>query len=152
MNRRFVLVSLVLALTGSLPLEAQTGAFMDKFLEQERASYGDASYLVLLGAGRLKDGDSVERALAVLGEQGWSVPGKAAADPLTLGEFALLVMRSYEIPGGLMYRVAPGPRYATRELAYLQVIQGKARPGSPVSGERAARILGRVLDTKEAQR
>lgn len=151
MNRRLVLLSLVLALAGSLPLAAQTAAFMDRFLAQERVSYADASYLVLLGAGRLKDSDPVERAVAVLGEQGWSLPAKGAADPLTLGEFALLVMRSFDIPGGLMYRIAPGPRYATRELAYLQVIQGKARPNSSVSGERAARILGRVLDTREAK-
>ncbi len=150
MNRRCILL-LGLALAASLPLAAQTGAFMDKFLEQEKAAYGDGSYLVLLGAGHIKESDSVERALAVLEERGWSVPAKAASDPLTLGEFAWLVMRSYEIPGGLMYRVAPGPRYAARELAYLQVIQGKARPNSSLSGERAVRILGRVLDTKEAR-
>jgi hypothetical protein len=147
------IVALVAGLTlaCALPLPAQTGAFMDTFLEQERAPYGAASYLVLLGAGRLGENDTVERAIAVLQEQGWAIEGKSADDPLTLGEFSHLVMQSFEIPGGIMYRLAPGPRYATRELAYRQVIQGKARPGSSLTGERAARILGRVLDTREAQ-
>jgi hypothetical protein len=124
---------------------------MDRFLEEPAAAYGDAAYLVLVGAGLLKDGEAAERALAVLEERGWAIAGKGAGDPLTLGEFAYLVMRSYGIPGGLMYHVAPGPRYATRELEYLEVIQGKGRPGSVVSGERAARILGRVLDYKEGR-
>jgi hypothetical protein len=124
---------------------------MDRFLEEPAVAYGDAAYLVLVGAGLLKDGEPVERALSVLSERGWAVGGKGASDPLTLGEFAFLVMRANGIPGGLMYHVAPGPRYATRELEYLEVIQGKGRPGSAVSGERAARILGRVLDWKEGR-
>ena len=149
--KRIVLLALGLAVAAALPLAAQTGAFMDSFLAQDKAAYGESSYLVLLGAGRINDKDTVERALAYLQEQGWAIEGKAAADPLTLGEYALLVMRSFEIPGGLMYHAAPGPRYATRELAYRQIIQGKARPSSSLTGERAARIIGRVLDTREAR-
>ncbi len=149
---RIVLLALGLAVAAALPLAAQTGTFMDRFLEQEKAPYGASAYLVLLGAGRLNENDTVERALALLREQGWAIEGKAADDPLTLGEFSLVVMRSFDIPGGLMYHVAPGPRYATRELAYRQIIQGRARPGSSLTGERAARILGRVLDIREAQR
>ena len=151
MNGRKVIAVAGLVLGCAVGVSAQTGAFMDRFLEQETATYGDASYLVLVGAGLLKDSEPVERALAVLEERGWAIAGKGASDPLTLGEFAFLVTRSFEIPGGLMYHVAPGPRYATRELAYLEVIQGKGRPGSSLSGERAARILGRVLDYKEGR-
>ncbi len=152
MSRRSVLPVLGLALACSLRASAQTGAFMDRFLEQDKVAYGDASYLVLVGAGLLKDSESPDSALASLQQRGWAVAGKGAGDPLTLGEYALMVMRSFGIPGGVMYHLAPGPRYATRELAYLGVIQGKARPASALSGERAARILGRVLDYKEAQR
>ncbi len=150
MNRRIVLAA-GLVLSCALGVSAQSGAFMDRFLEEPAAAYGDAAYLVLVGAGLLKEGEAPERALAVLEERGWAIAGRGAGDPLTLGEFAFLVMRTYGIPGGLMYHVAPGPRYATRELEYLEVIQGKGRPGSVVSGERAARILGRVLDWKEGR-
>jgi hypothetical protein len=146
-----VLPAFVLAVVVTVGASAQSGAFMDRFLEEPQAAYGDAVYLVLLGAGVLKDGEPVERALSVLQERGWAIAGKGASDPLTLGELAYLVMRANGIPGGLMYHLAPGPRYATRELEYLEVIQGTGRPGSAVSGERAARILGRVLDYKEGR-
>jgi hypothetical protein len=150
-NLRSVVLVLAVVSAAALPLAAQSGAFMDSLLAQDRVSYGDASYLVLVGAGRLKESEPVDRALELLREQGWAIAGKSAGDRLSLGEFSLIVMRCFDIPGGLMYHLAPGPRYATRELVYREVIQGKARPGSSLSGERAARILGRVLDTREAQ-
>ena len=117
-------------------MSAQSGAFMDRFLEEGQVAYGDAAYLVLVGAGLLKDGEPVERALAVLEERGWAIAGKGASDPLTLGEFAFLVTRSFEIPGGLMYHVAPGPRYATRELAVPGGDSGQGEAG--VVAERGA--------------
>jgi hypothetical protein len=49
-----------------------------------------------------------------------------------------------------MEEVLPSPRYATRELAYLDIISGPAKPGMPLSGERALRILERVLHGREA--
>jgi hypothetical protein len=150
-NRRIVLPVLVALVGCVVGVSAQSGAFMDRFLGEGEAAYGDAAYLVLVGAGLLGDNEAVERALGVLADRGWAIAGRGASEPLTLGEFAFLVMRANGIPGGLMYQVAPGPRYATRELEYLEVIQGKGRPGSGVSGERAARILGRVLDWKEGR-
>ena len=52
--------------------------------------------------------------------------------------------------GGIMYSILPGPRYATRELAFLGIISGPAKPGMSLSGERALRILEQVLHRKEA--
>jgi hypothetical protein len=63
-----------------------------------------------------------------------------------------MLTRAFKIDGGIMYRVLPGPRYATRELAYLGIITGPAKPGLSLSGERALRILERVLNSKEAAR
>ena len=63
-----------------------------------------------------------------------------------------MLTRAFEIHGGVMYWILPGPRYATRELAYLAIISGPAKPGMSLSGERALRILEKMLNSKEAAR
>ena len=146
------LLWVVVMLGACVSVGAQSNVFLDEFLSQEAVAYGPASYLVLLGAGRIAESDSQERALGMLAEQGWAIWDKGPDEPLSLGEYALLLMRSFEIEGGLMYRLSGLPRYAARELVYLGLIQGRARPGMTLSGERAVRILGRVLAYKEGRR
>jgi len=45
-----------------------------------------------------------------------------------------------------MYGLFPSPRYAYRELAARQVIQGRADPDMKIDGPSAVRMLGRVFD------
>ncbi|MDA3951740.1 MAG: hypothetical protein PF508_21215, partial [Spirochaeta sp.] len=71
---------------------------------------------------------------------------------LTLGEYSLLVMETFNISGGAMYTVTGMPRYAARELAFRNIIQGRAYPRMKLSGDRALRIIGRVLTLQEEGR
>jgi hypothetical protein len=124
---------------------SQSNEFLDLYLDGP-AAYGDTAY-VALAAARLIDADaSVDAAMAALQSRGWGIDGRGPEDQILLGEYAYLLMRAFEIRGGLFYRMFPGPRYATREMTYLGMIQGRAMPDMEVSGERALRILGRVLD------
>jgi hypothetical protein len=150
-RRRLKFLVLGAVLIVGVRVAAQSGTFMDGFLDQPSLRYGPAAYLVLVGARQMSESDPVDSAVGVLQQKGWALPGRGAGDTITLGEYAYLVMRCFAIPGGLMYHLAPGPRYATRELAYLEIIQGRARPDMALTGERAARILGRVLDYEEAR-
>ena len=131
-----------------LPLAAQSNERMDAFLAEDRASYGNAAYFVLAAAGIVSEEASVERAAAALREQDWRLPEKPAASPITLGEYCLLLMKALEIPGGVMYRIFPVPRYAAREMDYLEFITGNSHPGRSLSGEEALRMLSRVLEWK----
>jgi hypothetical protein len=54
--------------------------------------------------------------------------------------------RAFNIPGGFMHALLPGPRYAFRAMVNRSFIQGAADPGMTVSGERFLQILGKVLD------
>ena len=58
-------------------------------------------------------------------------------------------MDAFDLPGGIMYRLFPGPRYATREIAYQGFIRGSTLPGRPVSGREVINILRRVMEWKE---
>jgi hypothetical protein len=78
-------------------------------------------------------------------EEGWLPKEAVLADPVSLGELSFLLMRAFNIKGGFMYALLPGPRYAFRTLVSRSLIQGEADPAMTVSGERFLHILGNVL-------
>ncbi|MDZ7794101.1 MAG: hypothetical protein U5P10_10550 [Spirochaetia bacterium] len=128
---------------------AQSNETLDRFLAQERAVFGYSAYMVLTAAGELPEEASPEEAAAAVSRMGWKNSLSASDDLINLGEYSYLLMKAFDVRGGLMYTLFPGPRYAARELKYLQCIPGKSTPGRSISGTDAVQILGRVLEWKE---
>jgi outer membrane protein OmpA-like peptidoglycan-associated protein len=150
MNKFFTLLFFFCAALFAAPgASAQTAAELERVLELPAVSYGDAARVVLGAAGAALP-ETAERpaegAYQFAADRGW-LPKKAAADaPATLGGISLLVMRIFNIKGGFMYALFPGPRYAYRELTHRKIITGRAWSTMTVSGERLLRILDRALD------
>jgi hypothetical protein len=143
MKKNFLVLSALFFLSASL--SAQTAAELERVLALPAVSYGDAARFVL-GAAGLGADDSPEAAYRLAADRGW-LPKKAEAEaPLSLGGLSFLVMGAFDMRGGLMYTLFPGPRYAYRELVYRRLIQGRAYSTGQVSGERFFRILSRVLE------
>jgi len=138
----------VLALASVLPVGAQSNEVLDELLERQALLFGEAAYLVLVGTERLPDTASPEEAAQALAEAFPEAQVRGAGEAIPLGEYAYLLMQAFEVKGGLMYRLIPGPRYAARELAYRKIIRGKAHPDIPVSGAEAVQILRRLLEWK----
>ena len=67
-----------------------------------------------------------------------------AEDVLPVKTYAFLLMKTFDIKGGMMYRIYPCPRYAYRDLQYLAVIQGKNDPDAPMTGAAMLQILSRI--------
>ena len=132
-----------------MPLTAQSNELIDELLDQEQARYGLAVYLALVSVEMLPEDAIEEEAIEVLGQKGWGVPIKAPEDTILLGEFAFLVMKALDLPGGLMYLIFPGPRYASRELNFRRITLGRNNPYKVLSGDDVAGILGRALRWKE---
>ena len=122
---------------------------MDSILSEEMLSYGSASYVLLTGTGVLGDDATIQEAAGKMAQQ---FPDSALEwnEPVNLGHFSYMIMNAYGIGGGIMYRIFPGPRYALRELRFKKIIQERAYSTMDISGERALRIVGRVLDREEA--
>lgn len=118
---------------------AQDNTVIDAILAEKELTYQHASYLLL----------SADGTPPADGEMGSAYPPEKT---LTLGEYSLLVMETFDISGGLMYTVTGMPRYAARELAFRDIVQGRAYPRMKLSGERALRIVGRVLTLQEEGR
>ena len=151
MRARVSLGLILVLIIFTAKLGAQSNLLIDELLEEERVSFGKTAYLVLGAARLVLEETSVDEALDFLSRTDWKVEVKKQDAPIRLGEYAFLLMKAFDIKGGLMYGLFPGPRYACRELAYMGFIKSNALAYRTLSGEEALRILGRVLDWKGEQ-
>jgi len=132
-------------------LTAQSNAFLDRLLAEEKASFSKASLFVLSAAGLVKAEANEADALQYLANAKWSL-SKNAEEPISLGELCYLLMRSFSLSGGLMYSLFPSPRYATRELEFRGLLFGNPIPTRSVSGLEVMQLTGRLLTYLEEAR
>jgi len=141
-SKILVLMCLFLALPAFL--HAQTAAEIEGLLETKAVSYGQAARFILEAADVSGFTDPVQ-AFAYAREQKW-LPNRATPDSeARLSGISLLVMRSFDIKGGLFYSIAKNSHYAYRELVYQDIIQGRSDPGMSVSGSELLFMVNRVL-------
>jgi hypothetical protein len=125
-------------------IHAQTAAETERLLDMKEISYADAAWFVLSSSPENPPRDP-EAAFAFALENGRLPKSAESKGGITLGGVSFLIMRTFGINGGLMYRLFPGPRYAYREMISLGLIEGRAYSGLKVSGERFLQILGKTL-------
>ena len=146
MKKAWALLALLAA--SVLPAVAQSNQFIDRLLEQPQATFGASAYLVLAASGLVPAEATEQQALTALNEKGWKLKARGADEPIRLGEYCYLIMKAFELKGGLMYRLFPGPRYAVRELAYRGIVHGQAHGARYPSGQEAVQLLSSFLDWK----
>ena len=146
----FFAVVLIIFFSAVFTASADFNTTMDSTLSEESLSYGSASYALLVGTEVISDDATVQEAA---GEMSKMFPDTAMEwnEPVTIAGFSYMIMNAYSLEGGLFYRIFPGPRYALRELKFKKIIQEKAYSTMYLSGEKAFRIIGRVLDREEAE-
>jgi len=145
----FVIICL---LANSVFLSAQesqsTAEEIETLLNTGVVTYAQASRFVLEAANVLAASDPKE-AFDYAMQQKW-LPKNVSADGLArLDHISLLLMSSFNVKGGIMYSITKNSRYAYRELVYLNVIQYRADPAMPVSGERLLFVVGRLIGESE---
>jgi hypothetical protein len=120
-------------------------------LEDEGADVADATYMVLLSAGAIDEGASTSEAVVYAREAGWLPQEVDRGRTITFGEFAYILMEAHQEPGGIMYRLIPGPRYAAREANFQEWSVERRSQDEEISGETAIRVLGNYLAWKEGE-
>ncbi|HAE21279.1 MAG TPA: hypothetical protein DCG47_03015 [Spirochaetaceae bacterium] len=140
-----VYMALVFLLISSYAF-AQSGTEIDALLSEGILSAQSAARFVLSAADKAKPDIAPRDAFNQAKESAWLPDWALPQSALNLADLSFLIMSAFEMKGGLFYGMAPGPRYAYRELLYLRAIQGLSDPAMTLSGERFLRILGRVLD------
>ena len=146
-----VALTLCMGLIVVLPAIGQTAERIEEVLAQDELRVGSAGYIAAASGGLVADDASAGEALAALAELGFPQDRVTEDDVVRLDQFAYMLMLAHGRAGGLLYAVLPGPRYAFRELRYERVIRGGGDPNDPLSGSRALRIVGRILDIVEAE-
>lgn len=130
-------------------LHSQSNTVIDEMLDKEKADWGQTTYLVLTAAELLDENADIPGVMAALEAQQWKIDTEDPDKSISLGEYCYMLMKAFDISGGLMYSLLPGPRYAARELDYLNFIDNDKSPYRTLSGEEVLRIMGRLLEWKE---
>ena len=149
-GRKYTFITVVLLVLCSVLLPAQTAAELETVLETPAITCAQAARFVTASTGSaaspgasLPDAD-FQQAM----EKGWFPEGTTPDESITLGKLSFLIMQAFDIKGGMMYAIVPGPRYAFRTMVSRSFIQGSADPAMTVNGERFLHILGRVLNAE----
>lgn len=148
-KHRAILSFVVALLLLSLPSMGQSAERIDEYLERQRLDVAQAAYLAAASASLIPADSGAEQALDALSERGFEMRQESLQADVRLDEFSFMLMLAHDLPGGFMYALFPGPRYAYRDLRYERIIEGGGDPGEPVSGRRAMRLVGRAMDFSE---
>lgn len=136
---------------GGLLAFGQSNTVIDVLLEEEQATWGTTAYLVLSAAQLLPENASASEAVDNLTEKGWYKETGTPEEQIKLGEFSHMLMKAFDVKGGIMYRLIPGPRYASRELYFKKIIRSHSSPYRTLSGEEAVDILRMLIEWKEVR-
>ncbi|MBN2351702.1 MAG: hypothetical protein JXD23_03960 [Spirochaetales bacterium] len=134
----------VLAIAVAAALSAQSNAFIDKLIDEKEAPYGESVFMALAAAGLVKPDGTVADAMAYLEIAAWGFE-KKADEPVTLGDLCYVLMRAYNMNGGFMYALFPGPRYAVREFQFLELVRRRPVPSRRLGGEEVLQIIGKTM-------
>ena len=131
-------------------LSAQTAAEIDDLLDTNAVSYEQAARFVLKAADLSAPSDvdgffAPAEAFRYAAERRWLPKNAVGGGNASLEGISLLVMRSFNIKGGLFYTIFKNPHYAYREMVYQDVIQGRFEPKMAVSGETLLFMVNRVI-------
>jgi hypothetical protein len=133
----------------SANLFAQTAAKLETMLNIPALRWSDVVSFIMEAADAQDVSVYSDQAAAFrfAAEQKWLPKNAAPDDTVRLKGIALLLMRAFNLKGGIFYSLSKSPHYAYRELAYKNIIRDD--PGMPVSGAQLLLIVNRILSMKE---
>jgi hypothetical protein len=152
MKKRFYNSCLVFVfLLFTSPLFSQSADLLDHLLQQDKADIGTTMALLLSAKGFMEE-DNADRsaALKMATEKKWLKSGFDPETSITLGIYSYALLKALDIPGGVLYRIFPGSRYAAREVVYRGWIRGSRDKNRILSGTQIIYILRNALEWKEA--
>jgi outer membrane protein OmpA-like peptidoglycan-associated protein len=132
----------------SAPLWAQTAQRVENVLEKQTISWSESAVFVLEAAD-LEIFLDLDEAFTYAWGKKWLPKNAKPGEPARYGGLSLLLMRAFDIKGGLFYTMTKSPHYAYRELLARDLIQGRTDPGMRISGPDFLFTLGRILSLIE---
>jgi len=134
----------------SMPLFSQTADEIETLLISKSITYAQAARFSLEASNVIAIRDPQE-AFNYAQEQKMLPKKTASGDSARLANVSLLLMRAFNIKGGIFYSITKNSHYAYRELVHLNIIQGRADPSMTVSGEQLLFLIGKLLAKQESE-
>jgi len=147
MGRKLLVILTGLFFLLPICIPAQTAAELDTILQASAVTNAQAAKFVLASvedAATMSTGNAFQRAVS----NGWLKDSAKPDENITLGKLSYLIMKAFNMKGGMMYSIIPGPRYAYRNMVSRNYIQGASDPSMNVSGQRFLLILGKVTNAE----
>ncbi|MGI5100981.1 hypothetical protein [Treponema vincentii] len=143
--KRIIGITVAVFLTATASF-GQSAERVDKILETEQATFGQAAYLIQTALNDSSDELDFNTAFDRFKNENQNlIPDSVTAEEaISAKTYAFLLMKAFNVKGGMMYRIYPCPRYAYRDLRYLGVIQANSDPDAPLAGSAMLQILGRI--------
>jgi len=150
-NKKTAVLFLLIIL--STRLFAQTAARLEALLNEPALTWSAVAAFVLEASDSMDAATVLEPADAFrfAVEREWLPKKIAPTDAARLNGTALLLMRSFNLKGGIFYSLTKSPHHAYRELVYKGLIRGDADPDMPVSGRDLLLIVSKLLSIKEKE-
>lgn len=144
MKKKIFMVTLLLLFFVAI-VSAQSADAVTKMIESKEATVGEAAYFLAVYLDAAPENSTEEAAVNALQASGVCNEGVAADTVLTYKTFAGMLMRTWDVKGGLMYSITKADRYALRDLQAKGFISASADPVSAVSGFDALAILNNCM-------
>lgn len=128
--------------------QTQSNQVLDQFLAAPNADFDLTVYLVFSGAKLIPDDLPPQVAFEALKQKKWGyLSEEMRGKPVTMGDFAYLVMKSFNMQGGVMYSLLPSPWYATREFNFKRFMPSPKKANENLTPYEVVQALAAVLDT-----
>lgn len=121
---------------------AQSNDRLDELLAQAPARIDLTTYLLLAAGGHVEETASPDEAFSKAVAMGIVPKTVEPGASVRADELSYMIMKSLSLPGGVMYAILPGPRYAYREMTFRQVLSDSGGPARLVAGDEVVRALG----------
>jgi hypothetical protein len=143
-------IVLLVFCTSRLPAQ-EIAEEIERLLSKNVVTYAAAARFLLEASDTLVTPD-VHEAFLYASQRKWLPKNAAENEAARFDGVSLLIMRSFNLKGGIMYTIFKTPHYSYRELVSKSIIQGRADPAMYISGEKLLFITSKALIQKETEK
>lgn len=129
---------------------AQSAQKFEEILQSSELTCGQASYLPAVWLDSSYTEKSYAEAFDFLVQQGIFLQEQESSVPITLAQLAGICMRTWELSGGMFYKITKSDRYAFKELKVKGFLSEIDDPSMTVSGSKAINIIYKCMEMSES--
>lgn len=130
----------------SLTVYGQDATKVTEILDSLLLTKGQAAYIAASWLNTDNESLDFQQATQLIVSEGFLTEDSNAADPIRLDELSNLCMKTWNIPGGLFYRMTKANRYAFKELKALGYLSTTDDPSFSVTGSQGMNIMFKCME------